>query len=119
YVKILLGIIILLIGLYVVNLLKPELSKNLLKLFKKDLVETELISKKKYDSLETVRQTDYLKYIDELHSRDIEINDIKEALNLEKQKSYRYEKELNNYRLGDFNERFSKFSSLIKKDSLE
>lgn len=91
-------------------LTKNNVSKKLWNLWKKDLTQKEQISKATYDSLDAVRQSDYLKYIDAINMKDLEIEGIKNQLNAEKQKSYQYEKQLNTYRRGDFDERYDVFS---------
>lgn len=98
---------------------RPDASKKLRDLFKKDLQEKELVFKKKYDSLQDVRTLDSIKYAAEFQQMDQEIDIIKNKLELQKQKSKIYEKELATYRRGDFDERFRAFSNLVKKDSLQ
>jgi|SRR5690554_3306735 len=117
--KIAVGIIVLLIAVYIINAFNPDLSKKFYQLFKKDLTEQQELSKKKYDSIQGLRQKEYLNYLDLLKEKDQEIISIEQALLLQQQKAYKYEKELANYRRGNFDERFSKFSSLVKKDTLE
>lgn len=117
-VKISLAIVVILIGLYVANLMRPDIAKKFLQRFKNDLELQEQVSKKKFDSIEAIRQADYLRYIDEINYKDQEIEAIYQQLKYYKTKTQQYEKELNDYRSGNFNERFSKFSNLVRKDSI-
>ncbi|MGG5486241.1 hypothetical protein [Gaetbulibacter sp. PBL-D1] len=116
--KIILGIVVILIGLYVANLMRPDIAKKFFQRFKNDLELQEQVSKKKYDSIEAIRQTDYLKYVDEINYKDQEIEAIYQQLKYYKTKTQQYEKELNDYRSGNFDERFRKFSNLVRKDSI-
>ena len=115
-VWVLFGIIILVIAYTVFFTNYP---KKLYKLINDRLQNEVVDSQKRIDSIEALRQAEYLNYLDELNYKELYIEDIRGELYNEQQKAYRYEKELNSYRSGDFNERFRKFSSLVKKDSLE
>lgn len=99
-------------------LFRTNASKKFRDLFKKDLQEKQLVYKRKYDSLQKVRKQDSISYIEAVRDMDRDIDILKNKLELQKQKSKIYEKELAAYRRSDFNERFRLFSNLVTKDSL-
>jgi uncharacterized membrane protein len=108
YVKIILVVAILFGLLYVFS---PNSYKTFYRLFKKELVQQETVSKKVYDSLEKVRLNDISRYEELVNEKDLEIEDIRNELIKEQQRAYRYEKELNRYRNSDFDSRFGEFSN--------
>ena len=116
YIKVLIVAIIILIVAYLV---KPNFGKKLLNLINKDLIEKNEQSKFRYDSLEKVRQTDYNKFLDALNDKDAEYGAILDELEREKRKTYRYAKELDNYRRSGFNVRYELFASEVKENDLE
>lgn len=113
--KVLLAVGILAVIVVVILVFKPGITKTIYDKLRAPLVDKETVSQKKYDSLEAVRQTEYLKHIDQLSSKDIEIDLIKTDLENEKNKTYYYKQELFNYRNSGFNERFRIFSNTIRE----
>ena len=115
YVKVIFIVMVLFGLLYI---FKPNAYKDFYKLFNKELKNQETVSKKAFDSLSNIRQNENLKYETALKQKNIEIDAINIQLDLQKQKAYRYEKQLKDYIRGDFDERFRIFSNLVKKDTV-
>ena len=115
YVKVL---IVFTLILFVFYMVKPNAYKRFYKLFNKELEQREVVSKKVYDSIERVRRYDRERYAELIKMKDMEIDNVRNELLQEKQRAKRYAKELDNYRRGDFDERFIKFTSLVRKDSI-
>lgn len=113
--KTLLAVGILAVIVIVFLVFKPGITKDIYDKLRTPLVDKETVSQKKYDSLEAVRQTEYLKYVDQISEKNIEINQIQNELENEKSKTYYYKQELINYRNSSFNERFRIFSSTIRE----
>lgn len=115
YVKVIFVVMVLLGLLYI---FKPNAYKDFYKLFNKELQNQEMISKKSFDSITNIRKQESLKYQTAIKQKEIEIEAINIQLDLQKQKAYRYEKQLKDYIRGDFDERFRIFSDLVKKDTV-
>lgn len=94
----------------------PNLPKRIWKKLRKQIIVEQGISQKKYDSLEAVRQTQYLKYIDDLEAKDRQILEIKNRYENEKLKRQIYQKELENYRNSNFDDKFDVFSNTIREN---
>lgn len=99
------------------------IRSNLPKRFLKGLIKTYEVEykqkQKELDSIQKVRERDSIDHIEALKFKDFELQEIQERLDRANYKIIKNEKELNSYRNGDFNERFSKFTRLITtKDSL-
>ena len=98
---------------------KPNPSKKILKdAIEKKQVEL-LISKNRYDSLETLRIIELSNYDKSIKDKNKELSEINERLDNKIKNRYDYDKESNTYFKHGFNERFDILTANVRKDSLE
>lgn len=114
--NILFVVIIIILALYI---FKPNLYKQSYKYLTKGLKQEQKISQQTLDSLEAIRQSDYLLYIDKLDSinkvHEIRLKELNNAYLQETYKRKQNEKEFNDYINSDFDKRFFIFSSTYNK----
>lgn len=94
-------------------LIFPNLPKRFLKQLINDYEDEYKAKVRQLDSIQNIRVKDSINYADALHIKDSELNEIQNRLDNANSKIRYYEKELHDYRNGNFNERFGKFTDLI------
>ena len=99
---------------------KPNIGKSLYKYLKDDYEQKDKEISNEIDSIQRLRDSDLISYKDQLKDRQEAIERINEQLEKAKIKIRQNEKLINEYRSGNFSERFSKFSELITdKDHIQ
>lgn len=110
--------IIVIISLYFI--FKPNIGKSLYKFLKKEYETTDVNISKKIDSIQKLRERDLQTYNELIANSDRVIEEMSQKLDKANLKIKQNEKLINDYRSGDFDQRFSKFSKLITgKDDVQ
>jgi hypothetical protein len=109
YIFISIGAIVVIIVLMLI--FRPNTYKDFYKMFNKELDKQETVSKQVYDELQKATELKEQEYNEKIKEKDAELRDYENQLLLEQQKNYRYEKELNHYRNGDYDARYNEFSN--------
>lgn len=107
------GLVVVAVLLILAYVFKPNIGKSLYKYLKEDYEKTDKNISKSIDSIQNLRDEDLISYKDQLKDRQEAIDRINQQLDRAKLKIRQNEKLINEYRSGDFSERFFKFSELI------
>jgi hypothetical protein len=92
---------------------KTGVSKKILDILNKELLEENKNLKDNNDEIEKTRSIDSIIYVKQLALKQKEIEQFRIKYNSSLKTIRKYEKAINNYRTGDFNNNFITFSNFI------